>query len=242
MVDGDLDFAARYCKRQNKVFLADGDALIIPHARLIDLFKRIRKKLPWVKRIRLYGNAKAILMKSVSQLQELKSLGLDRIYMGLESGSDKVLKNISKGVNSAKMIEAGRRVKDVGLFLSVTILLGIGGRDHWEEHSLDTGRVVSRMGPNQIAALTLMLLPNTSLYHLEKSGEFKLPTSGEMLRELRLLVENISVKQAQFQANHASNYLPINCRLPRDKDKILALIDQAIAGETHLRPEFLRAL
>lgn len=242
LVNKDIDFAATYCKRQSKVFLADGDALIIPHPRLVSIFTRIRKKLPWVKRIRLYGNAKSILMKSPSQLQELKDLGLDRVYMGLESGSDTVLKSINKGVDSAKMIEAGKRVKNAGLFLSVTVLLGIGGSNNWHDHACETGRVVSEISANQVAALTLMLLPNTPLYHLEKTGKFNLPGQREMLKELRLLVENISVKRAQFQANHASNYLPVNCRLPRDKDKVLASIDQALAGERKLTPEFMRAL
>ncbi len=242
IVNEDIDFAATYCKRQSKVFLADGDALIIPHPRLVNLFKRIKKKLPWVKRIRLYGNAKSILMKSSSQLRELKDLGLDRVYMGLESGSDTILRNINKGVNSAKMIEAGKRVKGVGLFLSVTVLLGIGGSKDWQKHACETGLVVSQISPNQVAALTLMLLPNTPLYHHEKTGKFKLPDQREMLQELRLLVENISVERAQFQANHASNYLPVNCRLPRDKNKVLDSIDQAIAGEGNLTPEYLRAL
>lgn len=242
LIDEDLDFAATYCKRQSKVFLADGDALIIPHPRLVNLLQRINKKLPWVKRIRLYGNAKSILMKSPSQLRELKELGLDRVYMGLESGSDTVLKSINKGVDSAKMIEAGRRIREADLFLSVTVLLGIGGADYWQEHARATGNVVSAISANQVAALTLMLLPNTPLYSLEKKGAFTLPSQRKLLQELRLLVENISVQRAQFQANHASNYLPINCRLPRDKKKVLASIDRALAGEEHLTPESLRAL
>ncbi|MEA3546245.1 MAG: radical SAM protein [Thermodesulfobacteriota bacterium] len=242
VIDADLDFAASYCKRQNKVFLADGDALIIPHARLVALLEKIRKKLPWVKRIRLYGNAKSILMKTPAQLRELKNLGLDRVYMGLESGYDAVLKDIKKGVTAARMTEAGRQVKDADLFLSVTVLLGIGGRTHWREHAVETSRVLSAISPHQIAALTLMLIPGTPLYDQEKSGRFKLPDHIEILHELRLMVENVDVSKGQFQANHASNYLPINCRLPRDKQKILAMIDEALTGQRSLRPDFLRAL
>ncbi len=242
VVNADIDFAAKYCKRRNRVFLADGDALIIPQARLVDLLDRIRRQLPWVNRISLYGNAKSILLKSVEQLQELKKLGLHRVYMGLESGSDKILASICKGADSDKMIKAGKRVKEAGLFLSVTVLLGIGGRELWKEHAIETGRVVSKMEANQIAALTLMLLPNTSLYHLEKTKKFTLPNQRETLQELRLLVENITISRAQFQANHASNYLPLNCRLGRDREKVLSAIDQALAGEKELRPEFLRAL
>ena len=242
VVDADLDFAASYCKRQNKVFLADGDALIIPHARLVALLEKIRKKLPWVKRIRLYGNAKSILTKTPAQLRELKNLGLDRVYMGIESGHDTVLKDIKKGVTAARMTRAGKLVKDTGLFLSVTVLLGIGGRNHWREHAVETGRVLSAISPHQIAALTLMLIPGTPLYDQEKLGKFELPDQIEILHELSLMVENIDVSRGQFQANHASNYLPINCRLPRDKQKILTMIDEALAGQRSLRPDFLRAL
>jgi radical SAM superfamily enzyme YgiQ (UPF0313 family) len=242
VVDQDIDFAATYCKRQKRVFLADGDALIIPQRRLVDLLTRIRIKIPWVNRISLYGNAKSVLLKSTEELQELKSLGLDRVYMGLESGADRILQNIRKGADAAKMIRAGQRVKDAGLFLSLTVLLGIGGTEFSREHAVETGRVVSAMSANQIAVLTLMLLPNTGLYHLEKSGQFTLPNQMEMLHELRLMVENISISRAQFQANHASNYLPINCRLSRDKGMVLAAIDQGLRGEKGLTPEYLRAL
>ncbi|MCB2183965.1 MAG: radical SAM protein [Desulfobulbaceae bacterium] len=242
VVNADIDFASVHCTRLNRVFLADGDALIIPHRRLVNLFSRIKKKLPWVNRISLYGNAKSILLKSEKELRELKEMGLHRVYMGLESGSDRVLRDIQKGADSARMIEAGQRIRNAGLFLSVTVLLGIGGKENSREHAIETGRVVTEMSPNQIAALTLMLLPNTSLYHLEKSKKFIIQTQGEMLEELRLLVKNINTPKAQFQSNHASNYLPLNCRLSRDKKMVLAAIDEAIAGERKLTPEFLRAL
>jgi radical SAM superfamily enzyme YgiQ (UPF0313 family) len=241
IINKDIDFAAHHCLRQNKVFLADGDALIIPQKRLVDILSRIRSKLSWVRRIRLYGNAKSILRKSAEELEELKQYGLDRIYMGLESGSDEVLTFLRKGSDAASMIEAGRHVRKAGIFLSVTVLLGIAGKEKSEEHAIQTGKVLSAMKPNQIAALTLMLLPNTELYHLEKEGGFALMSSNELLRELRFIVKNISCR-AQFQANHASNYLPINARLPKDKDIILSAIDDALAGSTPLTPEYLRAL
>lgn len=242
VVDQDLDFAARHCRRLGRVFLADGDALVIPQPRLAGLLTRIRNRLPWVRRIRLYGNAKSILMKSVEDLRELKALGLDRVYMGLESGSDRVLEAIRKGADSRAMIRAGRRVREAGLFLSTTVLLGIGGETLSAEHARLTGRVVSSIAPNQIAALTLMLLPNTELYRLEKSKEFTLPSQDGILGELAILLENIEVGRAQFQTNHASNYLNLNGRLGRDREKMLATIDRALAGAHRLTPEWLRAL
>ncbi|MDH3392754.1 MAG: radical SAM protein, partial [Desulfobulbaceae bacterium] len=142
-VEEDLAFAASFCKRQKRVFLADGDVLILPQHKLVALLTRIREQLPWVNRVSLYGNAKSIRAKSVSQLQELKSLGLNRVYMGLESGHDPTLTAIRKGYNSAQMIEAGRKIREAGLFLSVTVLLGIAGEKDSQAHAEATGQVLS---------------------------------------------------------------------------------------------------
>lgn len=242
IIEADLDFASQYCLRQSRVFLADGDVLSLSQHRLVELLSKIKQRLPWVNRVSLYGNAKAIRNKSVEQLLELKSLGLHRVYMGLESGYDPVLTSIVKGADSAAMIEAGQRVKAANLFLSVTALLGIAGAALSQEHAKATGQVLSAMEPNQIGILTLMLLENTQLYQLEQAGEFNLPTQQEMLAELRTMVEHLTLKKGQLQSNHASNYLAINARMPRNKEAVLAAIDQALAGHTRLKPEYLRAL
>ncbi|HCC55082.1 MAG TPA: radical SAM protein [Desulfobulbaceae bacterium] len=242
VIDADLEFAAHYCLRQSRVFLADGDVLALSQRRLVELFTKIRHRLPWVNRISLYGNARAIRNKSVVQLLELKELGLHRVYMGLESGYDPVLKVIDKGANSTAMIEAGQRVRAADLFLSVTALLGIAGVALSQEHARATGQILSAIEPNQVGILTLMLLENTQLYQLEKEGEFQLPDQHSLLRELRTIVEHLNLKKCQLQSNHASNYLAINVRMPRDKAAVLAAIDQALAGHTRLKPEYLRAL
>jgi len=242
IVDQDLSFAARHCRRLNRVFLSDGDVLIIPQARLAGLLERIRNKLPWIRRISLYANAKSIMAKSPSELTTLKSLGLDRVYMGLESGHDQILAAIHKGADSRMMIAAARRIREAGLFLSVTALLGIGGTENSFPHAEATGRVISAMAPNQVAVLTLMLLPNTPLYQDATAGVFQLPGHWQLLRELKTLVTHINLDRVQFQANHASNYLPINGRLNRDKARILTLIDRALTGDIQLTPEVMRAL
>jgi len=241
-INEDVGFAARYCRRQTKVFIGDGDALIIPTDRLMRIFSDIRKKLPWVNRISLYGNAKSILRKNREELLGLKQLGLDRIYMGLESGHDPTLIKIRKGVTSDQMINAAERVRNAGLFLSVTVLLGIGGIDSSTVHGVETGRILSAMKPNQIAALTLMLLDNTPLYHEAVAGLFQLPDRMQILLELKTMVQNIYLDRVQFQANHASNYLPISGRLARDKEKILDIIEEGLHGERDLRNESARAL
>jgi len=242
IIDADLEFAARYCRRQSRVFLADGDVLSLPQSRLVELLRKIRGQLPWIKRISLYANAKNGLRKSLADLAELKVLGLDRVYLGLESGHDQTLAAINKGVTAAEQVSFGRLVREAGLFLSVTVLLGIGGRENSLNHARETGRVISVMQPSQVGVLTLMLLPSTPLYELAARGEFTLPGREEMLQELYELVANIEVERLQLQTNHASNYLPISCRLPKDREAVLGSIRLALNGKVNLKPEHLRAL
>ncbi len=241
-VNEDIAFAARYCKNQKRVFLADGDALIIPTPRLVEIFSAIRQNLPWVNRISLYGNARSILRKTAAELKTLRGLGLDRVYMGLESGDDPTLKSIRKGVTAEQMIAAAAKIRSAGLFLSVTVLLGIAGNNNALHHARETGRILTRMQPNQIAALTLMLLDNTPLYDDMRAGNFQLPDPMMLLKELQLLVENITLDRVQFQANHASNYLPITGRLAKDKDRILEIIAAGLSGSQQLKAEYQRAL
>jgi radical SAM superfamily enzyme YgiQ (UPF0313 family) len=242
LIAADLEFAATYCQRQKRVFLADGDVLVLPQKRLLALFSQIRGKLPWVNRISLYANAKSIRHKSPAELRELKQLGLDRVYLGLESGHDPTLAAIRKGADSGQMIAAGRKVREAGLFLSVTVLLGIAGISSSSAHAQATGRVLTAMAPSQIGVLTLMLLPNTDLYLQERAGVFKTPSSRMLLEELKLMVQHIGLDRVQFQANHASNYLSIDSRLSRDKEEVLSRIEQALQGRINLKKECLRAL
>ncbi|MBW2328316.1 MAG: radical SAM protein [Deltaproteobacteria bacterium] len=242
IVDSDLDFAARYCTRQKTVFLADGDALVIPQQRLMYLFTRIHNKLPWVRRISLYANCRNILNRSPVDLAELKAAGLGRIYMGLESGHDKTLATIKKGAASSDMILAGRLVKEAGIFFSVTCLLGIAGIRYSLHHAADTATVLNAIQPSQIAVLTLMLLDNTELGHDAAVGSFQLPDKLGLFQELHTLIAGLKLPRCQFQANHASNYFTLDGRLPSDKKKFLATIDEAIVGTLDLKPETLRGL
>jgi radical SAM superfamily enzyme YgiQ (UPF0313 family) len=242
LLDADIAFAARYCTRQKRVFLADGDALILTQKKLVALLEKIRNNLPWVRRISTYGNARSIHSKTVSQLNELKDLGLDRIYLGLESGDNEVLSAINKGETAASMVEAAQKVAALGFFLSVTVLVGIGGIDRSLLHAEATGQILSLMAPRQIAALTLIPLPNTPLFIKWQRGEFQLPSPQGMLHELKVMVQTINLDKVQFHANHASNYLPLAGRLQKDTNMILHAIDLALAGESHLVPENMRSL
>lgn len=241
-IEQDLDFAATWCQRQATLFLADGDALALPHSRLIDLLSRIRSQLPWVRRVSSYATCQNIKSRSDAQLAEYKQLGLSRLYMGLESGHDPTLKAVAKGVESEAMITAGQRVRAAGIFLSVTCLLGIAGKVGSHEHARATAEVLNRMQPHQIAVLTLILLEHTPLYRQARQGQFQLPGPKELLFELRGMVENLAPFRTQLHANHASNYLTLSGRLPKDRDQILSALDAAIADTLPLKPETLRML
>ncbi|MDP3283791.1 MAG: radical SAM protein [Desulfobacterales bacterium] len=238
----DIAFAATYCRRQRRVFLCDGDALIIPQKRLLNILKEIKKQLPWVTRVGLYANAKSINLKTPDELKELKTHGIGIAYMGLETGDDVTLKNINKGASSGHMIAMGKKARKAGIKLSITVLLGIAGRDRSIIHAEETGRVLSAIDPEYVGALSLMLIPGTPLYNDYKAGKFTLIEPDEMLKELRAMINATNLTKGQFHANHASNYLPIKARLPKEKESTIKLIDMALAGKVSLKPEWLRAL
>ena len=238
----DIAFAAKYCKRQRRVFLCDGDALIIPQKRLLKILKEIENRLPWVTRVGLYANTKALSMKTAEELTEIESHGVGILYMGLETGDDVTLKKIKKGASSKDMIEMGTKAKQAGIKLSITVLLGIAGPQRSQIHAVETGRVLSAIDPDYVGALSLMLVPGTPLYQDYKSGEFRLIEPHEMLAELRTMLAGTNLTRGLFHANHASNYLPIRARLPKEKEATIRLIDAALAGKVPLKPEYLRAL
>lgn len=242
IVMADIAFAAKYCRRQRRVFLCDGDALIVPQQRLLKILGEIRRQLPWVTRVGAYANAKSLKMKSAAELEELREMGLGIAYMGLESGDDTTLKNINKGADSEEMTRMGQKARAAGIKLSVTVLLGIAGRERSEIHARETGRVLSAMDPEYVGALSLMLIPGTPLHDDYRSGRFELIEPMELLRELRTMLAHTNLSRGLFHANHASNYLPIRARMPKEKAKTLALIDAALEGRVALRPEWMRAL
>lgn len=238
----DIAFAARYCRNQRRVFLCDGDALIIPQRRLLRILQEIERQLPWVTRVGVYANAKSLNMKTPAELEELVAHGLGIAYMGLETGDDVTLKNIRKGATAEEMIQMGGKARDAGIKLSITVLLGIAGRKRSQIHARETGRVLSAIDPEYVGALSLMLIPGTPLHDDYRSGRFELIDPMEMLAELRTMIAHTDLSRGLFHANHASNYLPIRARLPRDKKDVLQRIDEALAGKIRLKPEFLRAL
>jgi len=238
----DILFASKTMRRQDRVFLMDGDALIIPQKRLMWILDRIREHLPWVKRVGAYANAKGIRMKTPEELIALRENGLGILYLGVETGDDRLLEEIRKGASADNLIAMGRKVKEAGIKLSVTVLLGIGGTERSLEHAKATGELLSAMDPDYVGALSVMLVPGTPLYEDYSRGEFRLPDQEGLLRELREMLAHTDLSRGLFFSNHASNYLPIKARLPRGKQEALDLIDSALRGEVGLRPEWMRAL
>lgn len=238
----DILFASKYMKRQNRVFLMDGDALIIPQQRLMWILDRIREHLPWVRRVGAYANAKSIKMKSPEELIQLKKNGLGILYLGVETGDAELLREIRKGTSAEHLINMGRKVRDAGIKLSVTVLLGIAGRERSLEHARATGELLSAMDPNYVGALTVMLIPGTPLHEDFTSGKFELPDERGFLLELREMIAHTNLSRGLFFSNHASNYLPVKARLPKGKQQALDQIDGALRGDIGLRPEWMRAL
>jgi radical SAM superfamily enzyme YgiQ (UPF0313 family) len=242
VIDADIAFAARYCRNQKRLFICDGDGLIMPQRRLTALLEKIRAQLPWVTRVGLYANTKSIAGKTAAELAALADLGLGIVYMGLESGDDETLKKVSKGAGAERMIAAGRKLRQAGIRLSLTVLLGVAGRERSEIHARETGRVLTAIDPEFVGALSLMLIPGTALQADFEAGRFELLDSREMLTELGTMLAHTHMTRGLFHANHASNYLPIRARMPVDKEKTLQLINRALNGDLQLKPEYLRAL
>jgi radical SAM superfamily enzyme YgiQ (UPF0313 family) len=244
-IEKDIDEAAKYAYRFKRVFLADGDVLILPTETILDIIATINRKIPGIERFGVYGNTKSILKKSPNDLISLKNAGLGIVYQGIESGSMDVLRRIKKGASPYRMIEAADKVMDAGILLSQTVILGIGGTELSIQHAVETGSLLGEMSPDYASALTLMMLPGTGLYAEYEKGKFKLPDRFGLLDELRLIIENMNVKKkCYFTSNHASNYLPIKALLPDDREKVVKLLNSVIESrdEQILKPEYMRGL
>jgi radical SAM superfamily enzyme YgiQ (UPF0313 family) len=238
----DIAFAARHCRRQRRLFLCDGDAMILPQARLLGLLADIRRELPWITRVGTYASAKSLRMKSDAELTALRAMGLGIVYMGLESGDDAVLRAMGKNGDSTDIVAQGVRARRAGFKLNVTVINGLAGVSGSMAHARATGLALTAMDPDQIGALSLMLVPGTPLHTRWERGEFMLPDAPGMLAEIREMLANLTLTRGLFLANHASNYLPLKVRLPSGKAAALAELDAALAGEAPLRPEGMRRL
>ena len=225
-----------------KVFLADGDALVRKAAELYVILDTVRELFPECRQVTCYASPSSIRIRTEEELRTLRAKGLTMVYMGLESGSDEVLTLMRKGDPAAESIEMGQKVRQCGMTLSVTAITGLGGPELLERHARDTARAFNAMNPEYIGMLTLMVEPGTPLYDWVHEGKFRLLTQPQVLEETRLLVENLDSPGSVFRMNHASNYLSLRGTLNRDKAAMLSEIDHAEHDLTRLKPEAWRAL
>ncbi len=238
----DLDAAgAAFGDDVQKLFVADGDALMLPTEHWLAVLERARKRFPNLRRASCYAMARNVLAKSDDELRALREAGLQILYIGPESGDDITLERIAKGDDFDAHVRAAERAHAAGMELSVIVLLGIA-MERSAEHAARTAELITKMDPEYFAALTVTVVPGTPLAKLHAKGRFAVPEVDGLLRELRAIVDAARPTDALFRTNHASNYLPLGGRLPRDRARIVGLIDRALAGEIPLRPEWSRGL
>lgn len=248
----DLDCAgSAYGADVEKLFVADGDALVLPMDHWRAILDRARAVFPRLRRVSCYAMARNVVGKTEGDLAELRAAGLSLLYIGPESGDDATLKRIAKGDDAATHVLAAQRAHAAGMQISVIALLGIAGApaeganertDRSEEHARATADLVTAMDPEFFSALTVTVVPGTPLDRLARTGRFAVPPVPGLLRELRTMVDRARPRDAVFRTNHASNYLPLSGRLPRDAARIVATIDAALTGKLPLRPEWMRGL
>ncbi|MCS7130935.1 MAG: B12-binding domain-containing radical SAM protein [Archaeoglobaceae archaeon] len=239
-VKEDFRIAKKLYHNVDRVFLADGNALVADTDYLLEI-ANYANSLFKLERISCYANPTDLLEKSKDELIKLRKAGIKLLYVGIESGDDEILRKIRKGVSSEEIYEACQKAHECGFELSVTVLTGIGGRERMKENALNTAKLLNRIQPKYTGVLTYIPVPNTALYVKIKRGEFELPNAIENLLELRMLIENLEAKTI-FRCNHASNYLPIKGNMPEDKVKLLKAIEYALAHPELLKPEWLRGL
>ena len=224
-----------------RIFLADGDALIVKTDDLLDILAFIRERFPHTERVTSYGTPRDILMKPEEELKALSSAGLDMVYMGAESGDDVTLKAINKGVTSDEIIEAGKKLKRCGIKASITLISGIGGRKRKTEHAIESARLVSKINPEYVGFLTLMLDPATEIYRQIKDGEMKLLKPDEVAEEMKLFLTHVDSPGTVFRSNHASNYIALKGTLNEDIQSMLHQIEIAEQNSLY-RSEYYRSL
>jgi len=237
------DAGHRYGGNIRRIFLADGDALVLANHKLLTILNKIEELFPEAERIGIYGSPQDVLRKTPEELKELLDAGVGIIYIGAESGSDKVLKEIKKGATAAELTEAIKKIEASGIAASVTFISGLAGADGWREHAIESGRMISESEPSYIGLLTLMLDPLAPIYHEVQAGRFKLLPPQGVIDETALLIENIEVKKdCVFRSNHASNYFSLRGTLPKDKERLLAELETARGHKEMLKDERMRLL
>ena len=237
----DFEQARRVYRRVERVFLADGDALMRKTDDLVQILGLIYGLFPECQRVTCYASPTSLQIKSEEELRLLREKGLKMVYMGLESGCDAVLERMDKGHTAAQIIAAGQKARRSGLQLSVTAISGLGSRELWREHAVETAQAFNAMNPEYIGLLTLMVEPGTPLEKWVREGSFYVLKPVEVMQEMELFLQHIDSPGSVFRMNHASNYLTLKGTLNQDRERLLQQVRQGLAGRG-LKDEFLRGL
>lgn len=239
---GDIREAAAFYNQYEKVFLCDGDAIVLKTEDLLEIIGEIKKDFPHCRLISTYAGPRSTLSKTPEELKILHEAGLGRAYLGIETGMEALLKSTNKGVSRAEMLEAGLRLRNAGIDLWGIILIGLGGKPLSMENARETAKIINEMQPNHLSAMNYTPVEGTKLGNQALRGEFQVLSAKESLMETAELIRNLEVSGMHFTSDHASNYLPLKGTLNEDRDKLLRLIDGAIGGKVAVRSEASRGL
>lgn len=235
----DIRMAKDYYGDLEKVFLCDGDAISMETEQLLEILETLHNAFPSLRHVGSYVGPDSTLKKSITELAALRAAGLNKAYLGVETGDDRLLKEVKKGVNAEEMLKAGQNLVNCGMSLTAMVLLGLAGKGpRSQEHALATAEMMNKMGPRYMAALTVTPVPNTVLYKQVQRGEFQVLDPFETLEEMKIMFENITIDNLKFVGAHASNYLPIHGTLQRDKEKMLATVNQVLESRN---PQYIRS-
>lgn len=240
-VIADLEDAREYFPYYERVFIADGDALVLKTEDLLKLIDYINENMPNVKRIASYATAADINRKSVKELKALYERGLKILYIGFESGDEEILRDIDKGLTTDDYIRAMNKCKEVGFDTSVTIIAGLGGREKWKQNAIGTAKLITATKPTYVSYLTMRIYKNAPIYKDYIEGKFEMPSAEEILYEMRVFLENVDSEGTVFRSNHASNYVLLGGTLNEDKNALIEAIDETLRRK-NFRPGMLRSL
>lgn len=239
----DLQWARKHYRSVERIFLCDGDALALKNSKLLFFLDYIREHFPECERITTYGRATAVMKKTDEELRELKEHGIDMVYLGAESGSQKILDKMCKGETREDLIRGVQRLEAAGIKTSVTFISGLGGAEDWEEHAIESGRMITEMNASYVSLLTLMLQPPAPLYDEYTSGRFKILKAEEVLAETCLMLQHARPsKPCIFRSNHASNYVSLRGNLPMDNEAMIASLKRCMEDRGLLKDERFRML
>lgn len=239
----DLAWARKNYRRVERIFLCDGDALCLANSKLVPILEYIKENFPECERVTTYSRAKDAIRKTEGELEELRNLGISMAYLGAESGSDKVLQMVNKGETRAELIEGVRKLENAGIKTSVTFISGLAGPSLWQEHAIETGKMIAEMNSSYVSLLTLMLEPPAPLLQDYLDGKFKLLTPQQVLEETCLLLDHARPsKPCVFRSNHASNYVSLRGNLPMDNDRMISALKKCMEDRGLLKDERFRSL